>query len=84
MTGTNFAIGLIAGVVAGAVGVLVAPKTGIESRQIVGSRAGQVKIQAGDLVTSLRQRVRRSIPVSVEQESSGHMSTPVNSGTRSD
>ena len=76
MTGTNFAIGLIAGALVGAVaGVLAAPKTGIESRQIVGSRAGQVKVQAGDLVTSLRQRVRRFTPVSMEQESNGHVRT---------
>ena len=75
MTGTNFAIGLIAGALVGAVaGVLTAPKTGIESRQIVGSRAGQVKVQASDLVSSLRQRVRRSTPVSMEQESNGHVS----------
>ena len=72
MTGTNFAIGLIAGALVGA--VLAAPKPGTESRQIVGSRAGQVKVQAGDLVTSLRQRVRRSTPVSMEQESNGHVS----------
>ena len=45
MTGTKFAIGLIAGALAGAVaGVLAAPRTGIESRQIVGSKAGQVKV----------------------------------------
>jgi gas vesicle protein len=75
ITGTNFAIGLIAGALVGAVaGVLAAPKMGIESRQIVGSRAGQVKVQAGDLVTSFRQRVRRSTPVSMEQESNGHVS----------
>ena len=53
MTGTNFAIGLIAGALVGA--VLAAPKPGIESRQIVGSRAGQVKVQAGDRVASDRR-----------------------------
>ena len=76
MTGTKFAIGLIAGALVGAVaGMLAAPQTGTESRQIVGSRAGLVRTQAGDFVSTLRQKVRRSTPVSVEQESNGHMST---------
>ena len=76
MTGTKFAIGLIAGALAGAVaGVLAAPNAGRESRQLVGSRAGQVKVQAGDLVTTFRQKIRRSTPVAVEEESNGHMST---------
>ncbi len=53
MTGTKFAIGLIAGVLVGAVaGMLAAPQTGTESRQIVGSRAGLVRTQAGDLVST--------------------------------
>ena len=52
--------GLIAGVVVGAVaGLLLAPKTGKESRQIVVARAGEVRGMAGQYATSVRERMRR-------------------------
>ena len=53
-------IGLIAGVLAGAVaGLLLAPKTGKEARQIVVARAGEVREKAGRYATSVRERLRR-------------------------
>ena len=52
--------GLIAGVVAGAVAsLLLAPKTGKETRQFVVARAGEVRGKAGRYATSVRERLRR-------------------------
>ena len=52
--------GLIAGVVVGAVaGLLLAPKPGQETRQIVAARAGEVRGKAGQYATSVRRRLRR-------------------------
>jgi len=51
--------GLIAGVVVGAAaGLLLAPKTGKESRQIVVARAGEVRGKAGQYATSVREKMR--------------------------
>ena len=56
----QFVTGLIAGVVVGAVaGLLLAPKTGKESRQIVVARAGEVRGKADQYATSVRERMRR-------------------------
>lgn len=56
----QFVTGLIAGVVVGAVaGLLLAPKTGKETRQIVVARAGEVRGKAGQYATSVRERMRR-------------------------
>ena len=52
--------GLIAGVVVGAVAaLLLAPKTGKETRQIVALRAGEVRQKADQYATTLRERMRR-------------------------
>ena len=52
--------GLIAGVVVGALaGLLLAPKTGKETRQIVVARASEVRGKAGQYATSVRERLRR-------------------------
>jgi len=52
--------GLIAGVVVGAVaGLLLAPKNGKETRQIVAVRAGEVRQKADQYATTLRERMRR-------------------------
>ena len=52
--------GLIAGVVVGTVtGLLLAPKTGKETRQIVVARAGEVQGKAGQYATSVREKLRR-------------------------
>ena len=52
--------GLIAGAVVGAVaGLLLAPKTGKETRQIVVARAGEVRRKAAQYATAVRERMRR-------------------------
>ncbi len=54
------ATGLIAGAVVGAMAsLLLAPKTGKETRQIVVGRAGEVREKASLYATSLRERMRR-------------------------
>ncbi len=56
----QFFTGLIAGAAGGAVaGLLLAPKSGKETRQIVVARAGEVRVKAGQYATSVRERLRR-------------------------
>ena len=69
----RFFTGLVAGAVGGAVaGLLLAPRTGKETRQIVVARAGEVREKAGQYATSMRERIRRG--QSEEQHSDGHVS----------
>lgn len=52
--------GLIAGAVAGAIaGLLFAPKPGKETRNIVATRADELKQKAGEAMGSLRQKIRK-------------------------
>jgi gas vesicle protein len=52
--------GLIAGSIIGAVaGLLIAPKSGKETREIVGTRAGELRERAEEYVGNLRERFRR-------------------------
>ncbi|OGO35601.1 MAG: hypothetical protein A2147_02170 [Chloroflexi bacterium RBG_16_57_8] len=54
----GFGIGLLAGVVAGlAVGLLFAPQSGRETRQLIRDRAGNVYEKVGDVVDSAKERV---------------------------
>ncbi len=69
----QFFTGLIAGGVLGAVaGLLLAPNTGKETRQIVVARAGEVREKAGQYATSVRERMRRG--QSGEESSDDHVS----------
>ena len=55
-----FVTGMVAGAAVGAVaGLMLAPKTGKETRRIVSSRAREIRHQAGNFVGDLRQRIRR-------------------------
>ena len=50
--------GLIVGAAVGAIaGLLLAPQTGKETRQIVTARAGDVRAKAGQIATSVRERI---------------------------
>ena len=52
--------GIILGAVAGAVaGLLLAPKPGKETRQIVATQAVDLRQKAGDAVGTLRQKIRK-------------------------
>ena len=58
--GNKLVTGLLAGAIIGAVvGILFAPKTGKETREIVGNRAGEIRKKTGDYVGSIRQRIRK-------------------------
>ena len=72
--GNRFVVGLISGAVIGAAaGLLLAPKTGEETRHIVAERATQAKQKAGDFVGTLRQRVRQDkAPQGTEETSENH------------
>ena len=71
----NFIVGLLAGAAAGAVaGLLLAPKTGKENRQIIAARATEARQKVGDYVGSVRQRIRREqAPESAEEDSGNHV-----------
>ena len=72
--GNKFVTGLIAGAVVGAIaGLLVAPKPGKETRQIVVTRAEELRSKAGDYVTTLRQKVRKGSTVEIEESSNDHV-----------
>ena len=56
----NLITGVITGAVVGTVvGLLLAPKTGKETRDIVATRAGVIRQKAGDYVGNLREKMRR-------------------------
>ena len=76
MKGNKFVFGIIAGALIGALGgLLIAPKPGKESREIVAIRAGELRTKAGDYVTTLREKVRRGAPVGVDEETNGYLSS---------
>ena len=59
---TKFITGLTAGAFIGAAaGLLMAPKTGKESRQVVGQRATVIRQKAGGYVGKLRRRGTQQI-----------------------
>ena len=68
-------LGLITGVAAGAAigvvaGLLLAPKTGKETRQIVAARATQVTQKARECLGAVRERVRTEQAVEGAKEDS--------------
>ena len=71
----NFILGLLTGAAAGAVaGLLLAPNTGKENRQIIAARATEARQKVGDYVGSVRQRIRREQdPESTEEDSGNHV-----------
>ena len=73
--GNNVITGLIAGAFIGtAVGLLVAPKPGKETREMVATRAGEWRTKAGDYVGTLRQKIRRDAQANgVEELSDEHV-----------
>ena len=73
--GNKLVTGLLAGAIVGAViAVLFAPKTGKETREIVVTRAGEIRKKTGDYVSSLRQRMRSgSTEEGAEDSSDNHV-----------
>ena len=72
-TGNKFLTGLIAGAVIGSVaGLLIAPKPGKESRQVVASRASELKSKAGGYAVTLREKMRRSEVPGLEGSHNAH------------
>ena len=61
MTSRNQIVtGIIAGALVGtALGLLVAPKTGKETRQIVATRGSAMKTKANDYFTVIRNKMRK-------------------------
>ena len=58
--GNKLITGLVAGAIIGAVaGLILAPKSGKEAREIVGGQVVQWRNRAGEAVGSLRERLRR-------------------------
>ena len=60
-TRNQIVTGIIAGALVGtALGLLVAPKTGRETRQIVATRGSAFKTKAGDYFTIIRNRMKKT------------------------
>ncbi len=69
----NLISGIITGVVVGTVvGLLIAPRTGKETRQIVATRAGVIRQRAGHYVGNLREKMRRGRSLEGSEESSNN------------
>ena len=61
MTSNQVVTGIIAGAVFGtALGLLVAPKTGKETREIVATRGSAMKTKAVDYFTVIRNKMKKS------------------------
>ena len=59
MTTRKIVAGIVAGALVGtALGLLVAPKTGRETRQIVGMRTSDIKSKANDYFTVIRSKMK--------------------------
>ena len=59
-TRNQIVTGIIAGALVGtALGLLVAPKTGKETRQLVAMRGSAIKTKAGDYFTVIRNRMKK-------------------------
>ncbi len=59
-TRNQIVTGIIAGALVGTeLGLLVAPKTGKETRQIVATRGSAFKTKAGDYFTTVRNRMKK-------------------------
>ena len=72
-TGNKFFTGLIAGAVIGSVaGLLIAPKPGKETRQVVAHRAKELKSKAGGYAVTLREKMRRSDVPGLEESRNAH------------
>ncbi len=76
-SGNKLVTGLVAGAVIGsAIGLLVAPKTGKESRQMVAEGALHWRNKAGGAVGTLWQKVRKESQIgAVEGRSNEHVVT---------
>ncbi len=65
--------GIITGAVLGTiVGILYAPKTGQETRELVSTRAGVIRQKAGDYVGNLREKMRRGRGFEGSEDSSNN------------
>ena len=73
--GNKLATGLMAGAVIGiAMGLLVAPKTGKESRQMVTNRASLWRTKAGKAFQNLRLKTPKEVQAgSIKEQSNGHV-----------
>ena len=71
----GLSLGLVAGAAAGAVaGLILAPKTGKETRQIVAARAHQVLQKAREYLGSVLQRIGTELaPQGAEEDSDNHV-----------
>ena len=69
----NLITGIITGALVGTViGLLFAPKTGKETRDIVATRAGVIRQKAGDYVGNLRDKMRRGSSLEDSEETSNN------------
>lgn len=63
--------GIITGALIGtAIGLLFAPKTGKETRDIVVTRAGVIRQRAGDYVGNMREKMKRGRSLEGSEEAS--------------
>ena len=72
MTSSNKLItGLLAGALVGtAAGILFAPKPGRESRVIVGAKAEEIRNKTGEVIGTVREKIRKSRSAETVEEPS--------------
>ncbi len=72
MTSSNKLItGLVAGALVGAAaGILFAPKPGRESRGIVGAKAGEIRNKTGEVIGTVREKIKKSRSTDAVEEPS--------------
>jgi len=69
----NLITGIITGALVGTViGLLFAPKSGKETRDIVVTRAGVIRQKAGDYVGNMREKMRRGRDLDGSEEASNN------------
>ena len=69
--------GLVVGALVGAAaGILFAPKPGRESRGIVGAKAGEIRNKTGEVIGTVKEKIRRGRSAeSVEEPSENGVQT---------
>ena len=66
----SFITGLLAGALVGAVaGIVLAPKSGKETRGLVGTRATEIRNRAGYYVENLREKFKKDPAGAIEEHS---------------
>ena len=77
--GKRLMTGLVAGAILGTLaGMLVAPKSGKETRKMVGEKASKIRNRTGEAMGSLKSRIKKTPTETAVEESSNNGSHVLN------